>query len=101
MDRTALDYKPQLTGALMGIDRSTADENSSLTIEQANIKINHLGGAKERPKVTSCRCVTDCSKNTSCSCRGQKSLVHQNAMVEEEATFIASYAPQTNVAGLQ
>jgi hypothetical protein len=50
MDRTALDYKPQLTGALIGIDRSTADENSSLTIEQANIKINHLGGAKERRK---------------------------------------------------
>ena len=72
MDRTALDYKPQLTGALMGIDRSTADEYSSLTIEQANIKINHLGGAKERPKVTSCRCVTDCSKNTSCSCRKAK-----------------------------
>lgn len=72
MDRTALDYKPQLTGALMGIDRSTADDSSSLTIEQANIKINHLGGAKERPKVTSCRCQTDCSKNPSCSCRKAK-----------------------------
>jgi hypothetical protein len=69
----------------MNINIGEIDQKVQLTIEQANAKLNQLGGPKERTQRTNtCRCITVCSKRVA---EAEVLDVLQNAMEAEDETF--------------
>jgi hypothetical protein len=61
-DRSVLDYKPNLTGNLMGMDVASTDVSVRLSVYEASRQLNRLGGSN------TCRCTTDWSKSSTFSC---------------------------------
>jgi hypothetical protein len=61
--RNTLEYQEQLTAEIMGIDETKEDFLTGLSVTEASKRYNVLGGSSV------CRCLTDCSKRASCSCR--------------------------------
>jgi len=66
--RTTLEYQEKLTAEVMGIDEKKEGFLTDLSVSQASERNNVLGGS------TMCRCVTDCAKSKSCSCRQKGNL---------------------------
>ena len=66
--RTTLEYQGKLTAEVMGIDEKKEGFLTDLSVSQASERYNVLGGS------TMCRCVTDCARSKSCSCRQKGNL---------------------------
>jgi hypothetical protein len=60
--RSVLEYTPQPTGTLMGIDITMADVSVKLSVNEARRWLNRLGS-------NTCRCIKDCFKSSACSCK--------------------------------
>jgi hypothetical protein len=67
-DRSTLEFQPNVTGDLMGIDISIPNFQTDLSVTDASRLFNMLGGS------VFCKCTTDCAKNKNCKCKKQGTL---------------------------
>jgi hypothetical protein len=77
-DRSVLDFKPNLTGTLMGIDVASTDVSMRLSVNEASWQLNRLGGSN------TCRCTMDCSKSSTYSCRRVKVMYTKNVTIDRQ-----------------
>jgi hypothetical protein len=64
-NRSVLDYKPYLTGTLMGIDVASPDASMRLSVNKASQRLNRLDSSN------TCRCTINCLKSSTCLCAQQ------------------------------